>query len=138
MPTTALTTELFWMTLTVLLTGLMWLPYIVNRLAEQGFGNALWDPQGVTATKVHWADRMMRAHQNAVENLVIFAPLVLALHAAGISTTTTASACMAYFFARAAHYLVFTFAVPVLRPLAFAVGVAAQLTLAFALLGAHH
>jgi uncharacterized MAPEG superfamily protein len=136
MPTTALTTELFWMTLTVLMTGLMWLPYILNRLVEQGFGNALWDPRGITATQVPWADRMMRAHQNAVENLVIFAPLVLALHGAGISNAATATACMVYFFARAAHYLVFTFGVPVLRVVTFAAGVAAQLTLAFVLLGA--
>ena len=135
MPTTLLTTELFWMTTTVPMTGLMWVPYILNRLLERGVGTALWDPEGTTETTARWAARMMRAHQNAVENLVIFTPLVLGLHAAGISNAITATACMVYFFARAARYLVFTFGVPLLRVVTFAVGVAAQVTLALALLG---
>jgi uncharacterized MAPEG superfamily protein len=77
----------------------------------------------------------MRAHQNAVENLVIFAPLVLALQIAGISGAATVSACVVYFFARLGHYVVFTLGIPVVRVLAFVAGVAAQVTLALALLG---
>ncbi len=76
---TELSTELYWLTLTVLFTGLMWVPYILNRMLEQGIGVALWDPQGDTKTQITWAERLMRAHQNSVENLVIFAPLVLVL-----------------------------------------------------------
>ncbi|MEZ5542096.1 MAG: MAPEG family protein [Pseudomonadota bacterium] len=135
MQTHPLAPELYWLTLTTLMTGLMWLPYILNRLAEQGPLTALWDPQGETATRVRWADRMMRAHLNAVENLVIFAPLVLALQVAGISSRATVVACMVYFLARLGHYIVFTLGLPVLRVLTFATGVAAQVTLALALLG---
>lgn len=135
MQTNTLSPELYWLTLTVLMTGLMWVPYILNRLMEQGPLAALWDPQGETATRVCWAERMMRAHQNAVENLVIFAPLVLTLQFAGITTPVTVTACMVYFFARLTHYVVFTLGVPVVRILAFATGVVAQLTLALALLG---
>jgi len=131
-----LSPELYWLTLTTLMTGLMWMPYIVNRLIEKRPLKAIWDPQGDTTTRVAWADRMMRAHQNAVENLVIFAPLVLALQVAGISSSTTVTACVVYFLARLAHYVVFTLGIPVLRVLMFAVGVAAQITLALALLGA--
>ncbi len=135
MQTHSLSPELYWLTLTVLMTGLMWVPYILNRLREQGPLTALWDPRGETATRVHWADRMMRAHQNAVENLVIFAPLVLALQLAGISSSITVTACMVYFFARLTHYTVFTLGVPVIRILAFATGVVAQVVLALTLLG---
>lgn len=135
MQTHALSPELYWLTITVLMTGLMWVPYILNRLAEKGALKAIWDPQGDTTTLVPWADRMMRAHQNAVENLVIFAPLVLALQIAGISSTATVSACVVYFSARLAHYIVFTLGIPLVRVLAFAAGVAAQVTLALALLG---
>ena len=135
MQTDMLSPELYWLTLTILMTGLMWVPYILNRLVEQGPLNALWDPQGETATRVPWADRMMRAHQNAVENLVIFAPLVLALQLAGIRSSLTVTACLVYFFARLTHYLVFTLGVPVVRILAFATGVVAQVILALALLG---
>ncbi|MGD2119700.1 MAG: MAPEG family protein [Chromatiales bacterium] len=127
--------ELFWLTLTVLMTALMWVPYIISRLFEQGFARALWDPQGVTGTRVTWADRMMRAHQNAVENLVIFAPLVLMVHMTGMSNELTALMCMVYFYARLLHFLVFSFGTPVLRIPVFAVGVAAQLVLGLRLLG---
>ena len=135
MQTHTLSPELYWLTITTLMTGLMWVPYILNRLAEQGPLKATWDPQGITATRVPWADRMMRAHQNAVENLVIFAPLVLALQIAGISSAATVYACVVYFFARLVHYIVFTLGIPVVRVLAFAAGVAAQVTLAMTLLG---
>jgi uncharacterized MAPEG superfamily protein len=131
----ALSPELYWLTLTTLMTGLMWVPYILNRLAEKGPWNAINDPHGDTSTRIAWADRMMRAHRNAVENLAVFAPLVLALQAAGISSTATATACMVYFFARLAHYLVYSLGIPVIRTLAFAIGVAAQVTLALTLLG---
>ena len=38
-----------------------------------------------------WATRLMFAHDNAVENLVIFAPLVLILNAIDYSTKWTVS-----------------------------------------------
>jgi uncharacterized MAPEG superfamily protein len=135
MPLGRLTPELFWLTLTALMTGLMWVPYILNRLREQGVGKALWDPQGDTDTRVAWADRMMRAHQNAVENLVVFATLVLTVQATGLGNSATAVTCMVYFFARLIHYLVFSVGVPVLRIPAFAVGVACQIALGLRLLG---
>lgn len=135
MLTEPLAPELYWLTLTTLMTGLMWVPYIINRLVEQGPLRATWDPQGETATRVPWAGRMMRAHENAVENLVIFAPLVLALQLAGIGSPVTTGACVLYCFARLAHYIVFTLGLPVVRVLTFATGVAAQLTLGLALLG---
>ena len=63
------------------------------------------------------------------------AELVLALQVAGISNAATINAGMVYFFARLAHYIVFTLGIPVVRVLAFAAGVAAQVTLALTLLG---
>ena len=124
-----LSTEVYWLALTLFMTAIMWMPYILNRLIEQGMFNALWDPRGITATKNAWAERMIRAHENAVENLVIFAPLVLLIELAQLNSALTATACMIYFFARLAHFLVFTFGVPVLRVLTFVVGFAVQMIL---------
>ncbi len=135
MSTETLTPDLYWLTLSVLMTALMWIPYIINRMLEQGIGCALWDPQGITKTESMWADRMMRAHKNAVENLVVFAPLVLTLHLTHLNNELTALACMIYFFARLTHYIVFSFAIPVLRVLTFLVNVIVQLLLAFTILG---
>ena len=66
-----------------------------------------------------WASRMKKAHTNAVENLVVFAALVLTLNAAGISNETTVIACNLYFWARLIHIAVYTFGIPWLRTLAF-------------------
>jgi len=131
--TAQMSPELYWLTLTALMTSLFWVPYIANRLREYGTLPAVMDPQGRTETRVPWADRMMKAHRNAVENLVVFAPLVLSLHAVGISTPTTVTACMVYFYARATHFFVYTFGVPMLRTVAFAVGFGAQTVLALVL-----
>ena len=130
----AITMELYWLVLTTLMTALIFVPYIVNRMQEHGVRRAVWNPQPDTRPKAQWAERLMRAHANAVENLVVFAPLVLALQIAGMNTATTASTCMVYFFARLAHVILYTFGVPLLRTLAFAVGVGCQMVLALTLL----
>jgi uncharacterized MAPEG superfamily protein len=69
-----------------------------------------------------WATRMKAAHYNAVENLVVFAALVLTLNAAGISNAATVMACSVYFWARLVHFIVYGFGVPWLRTIAYVVG----------------
>jgi len=130
-----MTTELYWLILAILLTAVLWAPYIINRLLEQGIFKALWDPDGETTTDVAWAQRLMDAHTNAVENLIIFAPLVIITHILGMNTELTATAAMLYFFSRVAHVLFFTFRVPVLRIVAFFGGFVAQMIFVFTLLG---
>ena len=76
-----MTRELFWLTLTVILTGLLWVPYILNRCQVRGLGGAMANPSRNDKPHAEWATRLMFAHDNAVENLVIFAPLVLILNA---------------------------------------------------------
>jgi uncharacterized MAPEG superfamily protein len=77
---------------------------------------------------------MQAAHANAVENLVVFAALVLVARDAGVSNSATVMACMVYFWARVAHVAAFTLALPWVRTLAFAVGFFCQITLAAQLL----
>ena len=132
---TTLSTEIFWLVITTTMTSLFWIPYILNRLLEQGILKALWDPHGSTDTSKAWARRMMQAHANAIENLAIFAPLVIAIQITGNNSSTTAMACMIYFFARLAHYLAFSFAIPILRVFTFLLGVGMQLLLASILFG---
>ena len=127
--------EVFWLTATAVMTGLLWIPYIVNRVMELGPPPMTWFPLPDPPPKAPWAARAMRAHSNAVENLVIFAPLALAVHVIGGGTDVTAAACMAYFFARAAHYLICIFGLPIIpRTVAFLAGVGAQMTLGVTLL----
>ena len=126
-------TELFYLACVTALTGLLWVPYILDRIAVWGLSDTVGYPANPKAQSA-WAVRLMKAHSNAVENLVVFAALVLAVHAAGISNSATATACVAYFWARLVHPLAYTFAVPWVRTLAFTVGFFAQATLAWQLL----
>jgi uncharacterized MAPEG superfamily protein len=126
--------ELLWLTYTVTMTALFWVPYIINRLLELGVRTAVGDPNVDTTPRALWALRMMKAHRNAVENLVVFAPLVLALQIIGVSTSNTVMACMIFFYARLVHFIVYAAGIPVVRTLAFAVGFACQMELAYTLL----
>lgn len=130
-----MTKELLWLTLTVILTGLLWIPYILDRIVVRGLMGAMANPSRGDKPQSGWAQRLYFAHTNAVENLMIFAPLVLILDAMNYSTKATVMACAVYFWARLAHVIVYTLGVPVLRTLAFAVGFAAQVVLALAVFG---
>jgi uncharacterized MAPEG superfamily protein len=130
----ALSAELYWLVLTCLMTGLLWVPYIINRMIEHRPLPALWNPMPDVRPKALWAERLMRAHENAIENLMIFAPLVLTIEILKVSTEITILACMVYFIARALHVVVFTFAVPLLRVITFVVAFGAQMVLVIHLL----
>ena len=126
-------TELVYLVYSTVLTGLMWTPYIVNRLLVRGISETTGysdhpKPQSP------WAQRLMKAHANAVENLVIFATLVLTASVAGLSNNEIALAATVYFWARVVHALAYTFAVPWVRTAGFLVGVGAQVDIAVQLL----
>ena len=115
-----MTAELTNLTWVVALTALMWIPYILNTIMVRGLSDAVGYPDD-PAPLAPWAARMKAAHYNAVENLVVFAALVLTLNAAGISNETTVLASGVYFWARLAHFLVFVFGVPWLRTITYLV-----------------
>lgn len=131
-----MTAELYWMTLTVLMTALFWLAYILDRLVVRGLWAAVADSQPERGEPHSlWAQRAMRAHANAVENLAIFVPAVLTAHVLNIHTPATQMAAAVYFFARLVHFFVYTMGVPLLRTLAFSAGWAAQIVILATVLG---
>jgi uncharacterized MAPEG superfamily protein len=126
-------TELLYLVLVTVLTALIWIPYILDRVAIWGLTDAVGYPDNPKPQSA-WARRMMAAHDNAVENLVVFAALVLAAHALGVSNAATAGACVVYFWARAVHLAAYTFRIPWVRTLAFTVGWACQMVIAWQIL----
>jgi uncharacterized MAPEG superfamily protein len=126
-------TELFYLALTAAFTGLLWVPYVLDRFAVRGIGDTVGYPDN---PKPHhpWAERLMKAHVNAVENLVVFAALVLVANAVGITGKAIAMSAMVYFWARVAHAVVYTAGLPWLRTLAFTVGFFAQACIAWQIL----
>lgn len=126
-------TELTYLVLVTALTGLMWIPYVLDRLAVWGISDTVGYPQD-PKSQTPWARRMKAAHANAVENLVVFAALVLAAGIAGVSNGATMFAAALYFWSRLVHAIAYTFAVPWVRTLAFTGGFVAQAIFAWQLL----
>jgi len=125
--------ELLYLVYVTALTGLLWIPYILDRIATWGLTAAVSYPDNPPAQSA-WARRLMKAHFNAIENLVVFAALVLAADALEVSSSAIATAAMVYFWARVVHVLAYTFALPWVRTLAFAVGFFAQAAIAWQIL----
>lgn len=130
-----MTPELYYTILTATFTGVIWLPIIVNRLVEMGPWRALRNPEPDLRPKADWSHRAGHAHRNAIENLVVFAPLALSVHILGVGDGLTAAWSLAFFWSRVAHAVVYTLGVPLVRTIAFAIGFLAQMTLAARLLG---
>ena len=126
-------TELFYLVLVTAFTGLLWIPYIFDRLATRGLMDAVGYPENPKPQSA-WAQRLMRAHVNAVENLVIFATLVLAANAMGVTSASIGTAAVVYFWARVVHTLTYTMGVPWGRTLSFTVAFFAQAVIAWQLL----
>ena len=125
--------ELKYLALVATLTAFMWLPYILNTIAVRGINDAVGYPQNPKPL-APWAERMKAAHYNAVENLAVFAALVLVANAVGVKNETTALAATIYFWARIAHLAAYTFGIPWARTLAFAAGFACQAAIAWQIL----
>ena len=126
-------TELLYLALVTAFTGLLWIPYILDRVLVWGLMDAVGYPEN-PKPQSPWAQRMKKAHANAVENLAVFAALVLLANAAGVSSPSIATAAIVYFWARVVHAASYTFAIPWVRTVAFTVGFFAQATVAWQLL----
>ena len=124
---------LFWLAATTLLTGLMFLPYVLERIFRQGLGTALGNP--IPDEPPAWAARAAAAHRNAIENLVVFAVLLLVANHMALVDEAIATAAMVYFWARFGHFVVYSAGIPVLRTLLFFAGLGAQLLVAWKILG---
>jgi len=115
-----MTTDLEMLAMTAGLTAVLWLPYILAHIINVGLVPALTYKGDATPLPA-WAARAKKAHYNAVENLIPFAALVIVADLTGAANAATAAAAMAYFWARFAHYILYTAGVPFGRTTAFAV-----------------
>ena len=128
------TSELYSLTLISTATALMWVPYVMARMTTFGVMRAIGVRGPDYPTDAPWADRARRAHINAIENLAVFAPLVLVSAMIELSTRVTVLSAQIYVVARLAHYIIYVAGIPVLRTVAFLAGACATLTIAMELL----
>jgi uncharacterized MAPEG superfamily protein len=130
-----LSTELLATALVAGLTGIIWIPLILNRLAEMGPWTALKNPQPDVRPEADWAYRLASAHRNALENLAVFAPLAIIVHVMQMGDALTASASLVFIASRAAHVVIYAFGIPLLRTIAFFAGFLCQIVLFLRVLG---
>jgi uncharacterized MAPEG superfamily protein len=83
-----------------------------------------------------WAGRARRAHLNMIENLVLFAALVLTAAVAGKANALTAIGAAIFFWARLAYVVIYLVGIPWLRTLAWLAGVVGMAIIARVLLQA--
>ncbi|MDT8321664.1 MAG: MAPEG family protein, partial [Xanthomonadales bacterium] len=114
-------------------TALLWIPYILNLISRNRLSDAVGYPD-TPLTMSPWAERLKKAHYNAVENLVVFSTLVLIAHLLEVSNAATTSAAATYFWARLLHPVAYTLAIPWIRTLSFAVGWGSILCIAWQVL----
>lgn len=70
-----------------------------------------------------WAGRAYRAHMNMLQNLVLFAALVLTAHVAGRANAMTALGAQLFFWARLAYAVIYLAGIPWLRTSVWSVSI---------------
>jgi uncharacterized MAPEG superfamily protein len=128
-----MTTEFAYLVWTGILTMLIRIPWMFQKVALRGVVKVSGFPTD-SEPLTGWAHRVWVAHEDAVQNLVVFAILIAGLHVLGESNAWTQAAAAAYFWARLAHFVVYALGVPIAKSVAFAVGYGAQLLLAWQLI----
>jgi uncharacterized MAPEG superfamily protein len=99
-----MSTELFWLTLTAVLAGSLWIPYIIgiNVTDYEGKTDQFIRPPDHRNMRP-WVHRSLRAHQNLLEQLLPFSLVVLVAAIAKVSTPVTATCAMLFFWLRVTH-----------------------------------
>ena len=129
-------TELFYLLLTAILTGVLWVPVVIGYVVSRGPLTPERYKTAPTSPLPDWVNRANRAHLNAVENFAQFAAVVLIAQIAGVSTPVTGYCAAVYFYARAAHAVVHIsgFGLFSTRTLLFTIGWIAFITYAIVVL----
>lgn len=74
--------------------------------------------------------RVTRLRANMIENLMLFTPIVLIVHAVGVSNDITVLGAQIFFFGRVAHAIVYMLGWPWVRPATWAIAMVGTLMVA--------
>ena len=129
-------TELLYLLLTAILTGVLWIPVVIGYAVSRGPLTPATYKVASTTPLPAWVNRANRAHLNAVENLAPFAVVVLIAHIMGVSSATTVTCAAVYFYARLVHAVIHIsgFGLFMVRTVAFTLAWIAFITFAVVLL----
>ncbi|HUN69611.1 MAG TPA: MAPEG family protein [Burkholderiales bacterium] len=110
---------LVWATLLTLVQAVV---AVQGAMMQVGLPTLAGNREGMPEIK-GWAGRAARAHRNMLENLVLFAALVLVAALAGKTNATTLLGAQIFLYARIAYALVYIAGIPWLRTGVWAVSV---------------
>jgi uncharacterized MAPEG superfamily protein len=129
-----MTTELGYLTAVTILTLLIRVPWMLNKVSVRGLKIVVGYPEE-SAPLSGWAERLWIANEDAMHNLLIFAILVIIVHLTGASNSITQIATAVYFWARALHVTAYVFTLRWVKTFAYLTGFSVQIVLAWVLLG---
>ena len=129
-----MTTDLWMLVASVGLSWALILIAAIPSLLRNGPGWSMGNRDDTREPTVFNA-RAKRASANMLENLPLFAALVLVAHGSGQAGETSALGAQVFFYSRVAHAFCYLVGIPVLRTGAWAVSVGGMFIVAWSLLG---
>jgi uncharacterized MAPEG superfamily protein len=117
-----MTTDLTYLAYTAILTGSLWIPYVISQVVTNGFLTPANYVDPTPRPVPEWGKRADRTLMNAVEVFGPFAALVLVAHTAGKASESTAFWTMFFFWSRLAHAVVYLLGLPYIRTVVFTAG----------------
>ncbi len=127
--------DLKYLLFSVILTFVQMLVAAMGANQAVGLNTLAGNREGLPEIK-GWAGRAKRAHLNMVENMVLFAALVLIAAVAGKANAMTAVGAAIFFWGRVAYAVIYVAGIAWLRTLAWFVSVIGMVLIALELLKA--
>ena len=106
----------------VLLTFVQMLVAVMGATLQVGLPTLVGNREALAPCS-GWSGRAARAHHNMLENLVLFAALVLVAVAAGRTNSMTLAGAQIFFWARLVYALVYLAGIPWLRTAVWTVSI---------------
>lgn len=129
-----MTPELMYLIWSATLTFVLVLIAVSGATLEVGLPKLAGNREGLP--EMHgWAGRAARAHRNMLENLILFAVLVLIAQIVGVRNEMTLLGAQLFFWGRVAHAIIYIAGIPWLRTAAWGVSVIGLLLIFLQLIG---
>ena len=127
-----MTPELIYLVWSAVLTFVLMLIAVSGATLQVGLPTLAGNREGMPEM-TSWAGRAERAHRNMLENLVLFAILVLVAQAAGVRNAMTLLGAQLFFWGRVGHAVLYIAGIPWARTAAWGVSVVGLILIAWQL-----
>jgi len=117
-----MTPELWYLIWSAALTFILAVIAVSGATLQVGLPTLAGNREGL-AEMSSWAGRAQRAHRIMLENLVLFAILVLTAKVTGVSNATTLLGAQLFFWGRIAHAILYIAGIPWARTAAWTVSI---------------